>query len=112
MPAATFNRERTVGTQLPGATRTSQGFQDAIIEESQVPSGQLFGLVDGTAQANLNNLIMDIEIERAQNIDLSGFSRASQGTNGPNCNIPTTATAGAPSSINQTQLLSGSRSSS
>ncbi|KAG0275884.1 hypothetical protein BGZ95_008262 [Linnemannia exigua] len=124
MPAATFNRERTVGSQLPGgATRTSQGFQDAIVEESQDPrqvaphvisstAGAPFGLVDdGSAQANFDNFMMGIALD--QPVDISGFSRASQGNNGSNYNVPastTTATGATTATINQTQLLSGSRS--
>ncbi|KAF9127040.1 hypothetical protein BGW39_006166 [Mortierella sp. 14UC] len=124
MPAATFNRERTVGSQLPGATRTSQGFQDAIVEESQDPrqvaphvvtstAGAPFGLAeDGSAQANFENFMMGIALD--QPVDISGFTRASsQSTNGSNCNIPattTTASGATTATIDQTQLLSGSRS--
>ncbi|KAG0378873.1 hypothetical protein BGX24_002537 [Mortierella sp. AD032] len=122
MPAATFNRERTVGSQLPGgATRTSQGFQDAIVEESQDPrqvaphvisstAGAPFGLVnDGSAQANFDNFMMGIALD--QPVDISGFSRASLGSNGSNPNVPATTAMGATTAtINQTQLLSGARS--
>ncbi|KAG0288778.1 hypothetical protein BGZ96_007475 [Linnemannia gamsii] len=118
MPAATFNRERTVGSQLP-ASRTSQGFQDAIVEESQDPrqvaphvtaNGAPFD--DGSAQANFDNFMMGIALDEAVG-DLSRFREASQGNNGPNYNIPATATStvtgAATAAINQTQLLSGSR---
>ncbi|KAF9091212.1 hypothetical protein BGX23_005384 [Mortierella sp. AD031] len=116
MPAATFNRERTVGSQFPGSAR-SQGFQD---QESQAGAqvtttgSAPFPMIDGTAQANFDNFMMTMALE--QDVDLSGFSRASQGNNGSNCTIPpTTAAAGgpaatSPATINQTQLLSGSRS--
>ncbi|KAG0307692.1 hypothetical protein BGZ97_000318 [Linnemannia gamsii] len=116
MPAATFNIERTVGSQLP-ASRASQGFQAAIIEESQDPrrvaphvtaNGAPFD--DGSAQANFDNFMMGIALDQTVG-DLSRFSQASQGNNG---NIPataaSTATGAATAAINQTQLLSGSRS--
>ncbi|KAF9909770.1 hypothetical protein EC991_008093 [Linnemannia zychae] len=124
MPAATFNRERTVGSQLPGAARTSQGFQDAIVEESQDPrqvaphvvtstAGTHFGIAeDGSAQANFESFMMGIALD--QPVNLSGFTRASsQGTNGLNNNVPattTTASGATAATINQTQLLTGSRS--
>ncbi|KAF8945198.1 hypothetical protein BGZ47_003115 [Haplosporangium gracile] len=120
MPAATFNRERTVGSQLP-ANRTSQGFQDAVVEESQDPrqvaphvtaNGTLFA-DDGSAQANFDNFMMGIALEQPVG-DLASFSRVSHGNNGSNCNVPATATStvtgATTAAINQTQLLSGSRS--
>ncbi|KAF9323388.1 hypothetical protein BGZ91_003605 [Linnemannia elongata] len=119
MPAATFNRERTVGSQLP-AGRTSQGFQDAIVEESQDPrqvapyvTANGAPIADGSAQANFDNFMMGIALDQTVG-DLSSFSRASQGNNGPNFNVPATATStvtgATTAAINQTQLLSGSRS--
>ncbi|KAF9548146.1 hypothetical protein EC957_007174 [Mortierella hygrophila] len=120
MPAATFNRERTVGSQLP-TSRSSQGFQDAIVEESQDPrqvaphvtaNGSPFAN-DGSVQANFDNFMMGIALDQTVG-DLSSFSRASQGSNGSNCNVPATATSTVTgtttAALSQTQLLSGSRS--
>ncbi|KAF9156761.1 hypothetical protein BG015_001625 [Linnemannia schmuckeri] len=119
MPTATFNRERTVGSQLP-ASRASQGFQDAIVEESQDPrqvaphvttSGTFFA-EDGSAQANFENFMMGIALEQPIG-GLDAFSGATHGNNGSNCNVPATATStvtgATTAAINQTLLLSGSR---
>ncbi|KAG0360726.1 hypothetical protein BGZ54_009413 [Gamsiella multidivaricata] len=118
MPAATLNRDRTAGQQHPGAR--SQLYQDQTEDARQLHDlAQQYNqdLLNGTPHStpSIETLVMSMALE--QDVDLSSFSMASQGD--PQSSLAPNASCDPPSSqagqqgyadINQTQLLSGSRS--
>ncbi|KAF8941144.1 hypothetical protein BGZ58_001860 [Dissophora ornata] len=121
MPAATFNRDRATGQQRPtsryqdmteGDSNTTQQAYDLAHQYNQ---DLLNGVPHDTP--SIETFVMSLALEQEISLEISSFSSASQGnplsslTSNPNCD-PASSQAGQQGSanINQTQLLSGSRS--
>ncbi|KAF9933645.1 hypothetical protein FBU30_004888 [Linnemannia zychae] len=113
MPSS-YNLDRTVGAQLSEANRTSQGYQNAIIEESQDPRQIAPHVTTGMAgvqspiQAEFENFMLTVAVEAP--VDLSGFNQITHNAAGSNSNAPTITTTAAgttTTTINQTLLLTG-----
>ncbi|KAI1320439.1 hypothetical protein EDD11_000824 [Mortierella claussenii] len=116
MPAATFNHDRAVGQQLQAGR--SQSYQQMLDDETnaarqahnlaQQYNQDLMNGVPNTTHT-IETIVMSMALE--QDVDLSSFSLASQGIpshSNPSNNPSGQAQQGS-ADINQTQLLSGSR---
>ncbi|KAF9311881.1 hypothetical protein BG003_006867 [Podila horticola] len=119
MPTATLNRDRTAVQQIPADPRERlQATQDAIALAQQYNQSLANG-TPYTPPTSLETFMLSIALE--EDVDLSGFSSASNNGDGSissqlfsqiNSLQGTQASQaqdGSTSELNQTQLLSGSR---
>ncbi|KAF9964511.1 hypothetical protein BGZ70_006364 [Mortierella alpina] len=116
MPAATINRELAAGQQHPSLGNPMR--QSALVGDDRQALSDMAAqlqrahqynqdLQTGTAHADLTLDTFMLSMALEGDVDLSGFSTASQpSSNSQGQGLPPASSA----SINQTQLLTGSRS--
>ncbi|KAG0211744.1 hypothetical protein BGX28_007506 [Mortierella sp. GBA30] len=117
MPAATINRDRAAGQQHPSLYSMHQGGligddrQALNAMAAQLERAHQYNqdLQNGTAHADLTLDTFMLSMALEENVDLSAFSTASNSTSTLPSGTQALSQADT-ANINQTQLLTGSRS--